>query len=162
MDTIDKRIRHDAIFLRLRENLLLKVKRGDLLTYEECEKHLDGDSFEIYRQRVKRHFARQGIDLIPVPGMGYRLATPEQQLHETGPLHMRKAIRQGSMALRSHVTTPDTDLSTTDKAHRQHAIERLAGTLARAKDDEIQLSRKLKPTNVKVDVPRLGKKPDEM
>jgi len=126
-----------AAWVRVRE-LLEKKERGDTVTVSEIASA--GSPFGLdstMRSRIRRWFARErGIELIAVPGNGYRLASGEEHVHEVARGHQRRRLHHTRRAVRALTTAPTEDLSDATLVRRDAMVGREMHTLQILRDNE--------------------------
>lgn len=100
----------DAAWLTV-EPVLASKKRGDELTRDEVQRAAGGVAVARLADRVRRYYLRHGIDLMPVPGRGWRLPTDEEQVRNRAAHHARKAKRSNARELLAASTANDAELT---------------------------------------------------
>lgn len=113
-------------FQTLVTEVLSKKKPGDTVTYEECDKLLEGDSVRTYSNKIRRWFqVNGGRELIAIANLGWRVCTGSEQLRVALD-HNRRATRQGRQALRAAMTANRDEMEEAEKHVADRFVQRTA------------------------------------
>ena len=128
--------KRNAKFIRLVNEVLNKKNRGDLLSFEECDRILGTGESQHYRDRIRSWFRNRGHGLIAEVNIGYRVATASEQVFVIARGHQRRKLKQAKHALFHLRHAPEEGLDKGEQARRERLLEREAIALLKNEDDE--------------------------
>lgn len=108
--------------------LLRDFKRGDVLPWKRIESAAGFERYSThwtqFLKRVRRDFlASSGITLWPVSGVGLKLHTHQEQLHDRDLSRQRRALRQQSKNVAELRATPDHELTDHQREAKARKLE---------------------------------------
>lgn len=152
--------RRNTAFKKICEEVLDKKTRGDRILIEEVEPFIGKeDNFDAFRDRIRHWAESHGLGLIAIKKIGYRIATPKEQVEVVGRKHQRSKLTHSKKAVFHFGAAPDEGLSPADRIRRERLLDREAASLIRAERDERE-ARKLLGT-MPEPMPRLKSSDDD-
>jgi hypothetical protein len=129
--------------------LLVPMKRGDILMHEQLQEIMGVEPHQhpwgLVISNVRRRMElERGITLISELMVGYKLASPDEQLRE-GPRRVRRAKNQLVRGARSVDVLPAAELSFHQQCRKVTISQELNQTLASMKREERLVSFLLRP-----------------
>jgi hypothetical protein len=116
-------------FQKLVTEVLGAKKPGDIVTYEECQKLLEGDDPRTYSNKIRRWFqVNGGRELVAIANLGWRVCTGSEQLRVALD-HNRRATRQSRQALRSAMTANRDEMDDAEKQVADRFVQRTAANV---------------------------------